>query len=117
MSLTHRQRDALAFIYRYQQDNLGVTPSYQEITEQLGLASKSSTYRLLQGLEGRGYISIIPHKARAIDILEMPSGLKASVTEPNQMDRTLAARGDVITLPVYTLESLVTSQHTKGITT
>jgi repressor LexA len=40
----------------------------------LGLKSKSGIHRLISGLEERGFIRRLPHRARALEILREPEG-------------------------------------------
>lgn len=68
-SLTHRQADALRFIQAFTTESGGAGPSYDEIKDALGLASKSGVNRLLKALEERGRIRRLPHRARAIEII------------------------------------------------
>lgn len=68
--MTPRQRDALAFIQRYQAENAGVSPTCKEIGKALGLVSTSGVHRLLSELEDRGLIRRLPNMARAIEILK-----------------------------------------------
>lgn len=67
--LTPAQSKALAFIERHITAN-GVSPSFDEIAEGLGLASKSGVHRLVVGLEERGRIRRMPDRARSIEIVE-----------------------------------------------
>lgn len=63
--LTERQSECLAFI----RDALAVSdvsPSFGEIGEALGLASKSGVHRLVHGLAERGYIKFLPDRRRTI---------------------------------------------------
>ena len=69
-NLTRRQHDLMAYIESYIQQ-AGFAPSYQEMADHLGLASKSGVHRLIQGLEERGHISRLPDRARSIT-LAMP---------------------------------------------
>jgi SOS-response transcriptional repressor LexA len=46
--MTHRERQALDFIRAYQERNGGASPSFDEIREALGLASKSGVARLVR---------------------------------------------------------------------
>lgn len=48
----------------------GFCPSFEEMRERMGLASKSGIHRILGGLEERGYIRRLPHRARAIEIIK-----------------------------------------------
>ncbi len=55
----------------------GVVPSYDEIREALGLASKSGVFRLVDALEARGQIRRMRHYARSIQIVGSNSRLEA----------------------------------------
>jgi repressor LexA len=72
MSLTHAQAELLAFIERFQRENNGVSPSFQEMMEGMGLHSKSNIHRLITALVERGRIARRPRRARAIEILDEP---------------------------------------------
>ncbi|KQZ49740.1 hypothetical protein ASD54_12440 [Rhizobium sp. Root149] len=67
--LTHQQADTLRFIQAFITESGGAGPSYDEIKDALGLASKSGVNRLLKALEERGRIRRLPHRARAIEII------------------------------------------------
>ena len=69
--LTKKQLQLLEFIYARTQIN-GVSPSFDEMKEALDLKSKSGIHRLITALEERGFIRRLPHRARAIAILQMP---------------------------------------------
>jgi hypothetical protein len=66
MAMTARQRELLDFIVRFSWDHAGVAPSYQEMCDFMGLASKSGIHRLIVALEERGHIRRLPNRARAI---------------------------------------------------
>ncbi len=69
--LTKKQRELLVFIdQRLTED--GVSPSFDEMKDALGLASKSGIHRLITALEERGFIRRLPHKARALEVLRRP---------------------------------------------
>ena len=73
--LTKKQKDHLVFIHeRMNEDD--VAPSFEEMKEALGLKSKSGIHRLISGLEERGYIQRLPHRARALEIRKLPEGMK-----------------------------------------
>lgn len=89
--LTQKQHDLLVFIDgRLKKD--GVSPSYDEMKDALGLASKSGIHRLITALEERGFIRRLPHRARALEVLKVPgqgervapsvSAPTATMTEP-----------------------------------
>jgi len=69
--LTRKQYQLLVFINQCLKDN-GVPPSFDEMKEALALKSKSGVHRLITGLEERGFIRRLPHKARALEILRLP---------------------------------------------
>lgn len=70
--LTARQADCLRFIAAHQRENNGITPSYEQIKDGLGLSSKSGVTRLLDELEDRGRVTRLPGLARAITIITAP---------------------------------------------
>ena len=76
--LTRKQYELLLFI----NDRLGeggVSPSFDEMKDALGLKSKSGIHRLITGLEERGFIRRLPHRARALEVLRLPEGAEASL--------------------------------------
>jgi repressor LexA len=66
--LTRKQYELLVFINRRLSDG-GVSPSFEEMKEALGLKSKSGIHRLISGLEERGFIRRLPHRARALEVV------------------------------------------------
>ena len=68
--MTRRQQQVLNFIERYIADNGDISPSYDEIGEELGLKSTSQIYQCLQSLEGEGKITTRPHFPRSIKIIK-----------------------------------------------
>ncbi|WP_165909516.1 LexA family transcriptional regulator [Shinella sp. JR1-6] len=69
-SLTHRQQDTMHFIMAYRNESGGISPSYAEIMDAIGVRSKSTVNRLLNGLEERGRIIRMPNRARTIQVIE-----------------------------------------------
>ncbi|WP_026942108.1 transcriptional repressor LexA [Hellea balneolensis] len=69
--LTQKQKDLLLLIDR-KIKAVGVPPSYDEMKDALGLASKSGIHRLITALEERGFIRRLPNKARALEVLKLP---------------------------------------------
>ena len=70
--LTQKQLDLLEFIQKRLSKN-GVPPSFDEMKEALDLRSKSGIHRLITALEERGFIKRLANRARAIEIVKMPS--------------------------------------------
>ena len=66
--LTSRQREILEFIARYMEQH-GYAPSYQEIADAFGIASKQGVVRHLEALERKGYIEKSGATARSIRIV------------------------------------------------
>ena len=69
--LTRKQHELLLFIH-LRLSGTGVSPSFDEMKDALKLKSKSGIHRLITGLEERGFIRRLPHRARALEILRMP---------------------------------------------
>lgn len=69
--LTRKQRELLKFIQE-RLGETGISPSFDEMKEALGLKSKSGVHRLITGLEERGFIRRLPHRARALDVVRLP---------------------------------------------
>jgi repressor LexA len=72
--LTRKQQELLLFIHRHLTQG-GVSPSFDEMKQALNLKSKSGIHRLITGLEERGFIRRLPHRARALEVLKLPDGL------------------------------------------
>jgi repressor LexA len=77
--LTKKQFELLTFINRRLSES-GVSPSFEEMKEALGLKSKSGIHRLITGLEERGFIKRLAHRARALEVTRLPE--QASLAEP-----------------------------------
>jgi repressor LexA len=72
--LTKKQHELLMFIHERIQET-GVSPSFDEMKEALDLASKSGIHRLMTGLEERGFVRRLPHRARALEVLRLPENM------------------------------------------
>ena len=80
--LTRKQKELLDYLTAHAEKS-EVSPSFDEMRDALGLASKSGIHRLVSGLEERGYIRRLANRARAIDILRPAnagSGFARAVT-------------------------------------
>ena len=111
--LTKKQHELLHFINQRLQAT-GISPSFDEMKEALGLKSKSGIHRLITALEERGFIHRLPHRARALEVLKLPdSAIAGSRREfrPSVVRGGLSAgssarpidhgSGDVVSLPLY----------------
>ena len=105
--LTKKQQQLLSFIDKRVSET-GVSPSFEEMKDALGLKSKSGIHRLITALEERGFIRRLPHRARALEVLRSPTaevGKKAkgaSVVKPDFSRKGAAAPtgGEFADLPV-----------------
>lgn len=90
--LTRKQHELLAFL----DDRIrteGVCPSFEEMREAVGLASKSGIHRLLTSLGERGFIRRIPNRARALEVVKMP--------EASPFKKPPVANDQVASIPLY----------------
>lgn len=65
--LTPKQKSLLDYINTYFSKK-GLYPTYDEMRIALKIKSKSSIHKLISSIEEKGYISRLPHKARAIKL-------------------------------------------------
>ena len=79
--LTKKQHELLVFINARLQET-GICPSFDEMKDALGLKSKSGIHRLITGLEERGFIRRLPHRARALEILRLSDSLSSGGPQP-----------------------------------
>ena len=87
--LTRKQRELLLYI-NHRLNATGVSPSFDEMKDALNLKSKSGIHRLVSGLEERGFIRRLPHRARALEVIKLPeeSAVSAPRAEPPIDERT-----------------------------
>jgi repressor LexA len=105
--LTKKQHELLMFINQ-RLAATGVAPSFDEMKDALTLRSKSGIHRLISGLEERGFIRRLPHRARALEVVKLPedsaapSSFLGNATGPAERGRfsPTVIRGDFAgTLP------------------
>jgi len=75
--LTRKQHELLLYIHRHLSDQ-GVSPSFDEMKDALRLKSKSGIHRLITGLEERGFIRRLPHRARALEVMRLPDDMSSA---------------------------------------
>ena len=114
--LTRKQHELLSFI----SDRLGetgVSPSFEEMKEALDLKSKSGVHRLVSALEERNFIRRLPNRARALEVMRLPDGMRSLAAvatgtaaprmpaAPPVLPRApmpiLAAANDVLEIPLH----------------
>jgi repressor LexA len=117
--LTKKQYELLIYINRRLTET-GVSPSFEEMKEALGLRSKSGIHRLISGLEERGFIKRLAHRARALEVVRLPedtaaAGRARAAAERNRFSPTVihgdfktalpgaavAEGGEAVQLPLY----------------
>ncbi len=93
--LTRKQHELLLFINR-RLNETGVSPSFDEMKDALGLRSKSGIHRLITGLEERGFIRRLPHRARALEVVRLPDEVGVQTTRRPEVPGFAATviRGD-----------------------
>ena len=70
--LTKKQFELLSLLEK-RIEECGFAPSFEEMKNSLGLRSKSGIHRLICGLEERGFLRKLPHRARSIEVLRTSS--------------------------------------------
>jgi len=104
--LTRKQYELLNFIHE-RLESTGVSPSFDEMKDALSLKSKSGIHRLISGLEERGFIRRLPHRARALEVLKLPENMApaagSNVVRPDFGGNAGSdfRDGDVVALPIY----------------
>jgi repressor LexA len=108
--LTRKQHDLLIFVHKCLKAD-GISPSFDEMKDALGLRSKSGIHRLITALEERGFIRRLPHRARALEVLMLPDamiptgGFEPSVItgglEKGISGRPVVESMENVTLPLY----------------
>ena len=105
--LTRKQYELLIFIDKCLKKS-GVSPSFDEMKDALGLRSKSGIHRLILGLEERGFIRRLPHRARALEVLRVPENMSSGSFAPNVIEgdfkmsgAAAPAPGEAVQLPLY----------------
>jgi repressor LexA len=97
--LTTKQRELLLYINQ-RLIATGVSPSFDEMKDALKLKSKSGIHRLVSGLEERGFLRRLPHRARALEVVKLPEASAAGAGSERSRFSPTVIRGDFTgTLP------------------
>jgi len=91
--LTRKQHELLMFINQ-RLTATGVSPSFDEMKDALNLRSKSGIHRLISGLEERGFIRRLAHRARALEVIKLPEESAAPGTAEKSRFSPTVIRGD-----------------------
>jgi repressor LexA len=108
--LTAKQHELLHFIQQ-KLDASGISPSFEEMKEALGLKSKSGIHRLISALEERGFLRRLPNRARALEVVKLPEGGKIAdmqkvrenvipLRQPAPQLKPIAAN-DIVEVPLH----------------
>ena len=107
--LTKKQNELLKFIYEKQRE-YGLSPSFDEMKDALGLRSKSGIHRMIIALEERGFVKKLPNKARALEIIKLPKNNEASNDSKNDDSISIPFVGKVAAgIPIQALEDISNS--------
>ena len=91
--LTKKQHELLMFINQ-RLAATGIAPSFDEMKDALRLRSKSGIHRLISGLEERGFIRRLPHRARALEVIKLPGESAVPQTAERGRFSPTVIRGD-----------------------
>lgn len=105
--LTSKQHQLLTYIDHHL-NAVGIPPSYDEMKTALGLKSKSGIHRLIMGLEERGFIRRLPHKARALEILHKPRNIATNLENQNTFEPRIVGSNFDTTQPPLNQSKVVT---------
>lgn len=104
--LTRKQHELICFI----EDRLaesGISPSFEEMKDALGLKSKSGVHRLISALEERGFLRRLPNRARALEVVRNPERAEKVpapsnvIAMPSRAAPRPVVANDVIELPLH----------------
>ncbi|CUW39864.1 putative transcriptional repressor of the SOS regulon [Magnetospirillum sp. XM-1] len=115
--LTRKQYELLMFIDERLRAT-GISPSFDEMKDALDLKSKSGIHRLITGLEERGFIRRLAHRARALEVVRLPENradtalppqakafapnvIKGGFTGQQLAGAPVAGPSDSVNLPLY----------------
>lgn len=93
--MTPRQSQLLRFLAEETAARDGIAPSMQEMCDHLGLKSKGGAHRMLTALEAHGFIRRTKHRARAVEVIRLPSKAVARTEDPSSLANRLIHRFDV----------------------
>ncbi len=102
--LTRKQHELICFI----EDRLaetGISPSFEEMKDALGLKSKSGVHRLISALEERGFLRRLPNRARALEVARAPE--RADRTPAPQPDNVVAMPSRAVPRPAIIANDII----------
>lgn len=87
--LTRKQHELLTYIDRHLKAT-GFSPSFEEMKDALQLRSKSGIHRLISALEERGFLRRRHHRARALEVIQLPNEPMRMLPAPEALAPTPA---------------------------
>lgn len=103
--LTPKQQELLVYINsRLARD--GISPSFEEMKNAVGIRSKSGIHRMIKALEERRFLRRLPYRARALEILKMPPEPRNQRDMPTNTgtmlgDSPAASNDNTVMLPLH----------------
>ncbi len=103
--LTPKQQELLLYIHSRVAGD-GISPSFEEMKDAVGIRSKSGIHRMIKALEERGFLRRLRYRARALEILKMPPDPRNRRDIPANMsamlsDRPTASNDNTVILPLH----------------
>ena len=92
--LTAKQFELLNFIHQRLEET-GISPSFEEMKEALGLKSKSGIHRLISALEERSFLRRLPNRARALEVIKLPEPVGLNDTPTPKIAQTSTANPSI----------------------
>ena len=96
--LTAKQNQLLHFIAERINES-GISPSFDEMKDALGLKSKSGVHRLIKALEERGFLGRLPNRARALEVIKMPETAAPSLEQSNVVRPSFGSKPGLSSVP------------------
>ncbi|HTH16884.1 MAG TPA: transcriptional repressor LexA [Magnetospirillum sp.] len=96
--LTRKQYELLMFIDQRLRAT-GISPSFDEMKDALDLKSKSGIHRLITGLEERGFIRRLAHRARALEVVKLPENIDQALPAPSSRFSPTVIKGNFAPMP------------------
>ena len=93
--LTKKQKELLVFIHSRLHET-GISPSFEEMRDALGIRSKSGIHRIVRALEERGFVRRLPNRARALEVIKLPSSAAQNGFRPSLLKGGLAEENSLI---------------------
>ena len=101
--LTPKQQELLLYINSRLTGD-GISPSFEEMKNAVGIRSKSGIHRMIKALEERGFLRRLPYRARALEILKMPPESRNQRAMPGNTGTVFgatASNDNTVMLPLH----------------